>query len=119
MNCGLCSAFFRDRNKCPGCRVEDGRKPKTRVTCRIKTCIERSGDFCTSCARFPCERLRHLDKRYRTKYGMSMIENLRRIDTDGLRRFLEQEKTKWTCPGCGSTICVHKAACLVCRREWR
>ena len=119
MNCGLCYAFLRSRNRCPGCRVGDRRKPKTRLACRIRNCRARRGRFCTGCARFPCERLRHLDQRYRTKYGMSMLENLRRIETDGLRSFVEQEKTKWVCPGCGATICVHKGFCLVCERRWR
>jgi len=53
------------------------------------------------------------------KYGMSMIENLMRIKTDGLQSFIKQENSKWTCPGCGKTICVHEAACLVCKRPWR
>jgi hypothetical protein len=48
-----------------------------------------------------------------------MIENLRRIDTDGLRSFVEKEKARWACPGCGATICVHKESCLVCERRWR
>jgi len=60
-----------------------------------------------------------LDKRYRTKYGMSMIDNLRRIQTDGIRSFVGSEKSKWACPGCGETICVHKASCLVCGHKWR
>ena len=122
INCGLCRAFLRSRNRCPGCRGDDGGKPKTRVGCKIKTCSERrrdGGDFCAGCARLPCERLRNLDKRYRLKYGMSMIENLQSIAADGLASFLEREKRKWTCPGCGATICVHEAACLVCGRPWR
>jgi len=121
MNCGLCRAFLRQRNKCPGCRGDDRGKPKTRVGCKIKMCESRrgqGGDFCTGCATFPCERLCSLDKRYRSKYGMSMLENLRCIEADGLASFVEQEKSKWKCPGCGATICVHEASCLVCRRNW-
>ena|SRR5437868_4795500 len=122
MNCGLCRAFLRRRNKCPGCRGDDRGKPKTRVACRIKNCKERRGvdrAFCSDCASFPCEQLQRLDKRYRINYGMSMIENLRMIAAEGLANFVEQEKPKWCCPGCGETICVHKALCLVCKRKWR
>ncbi len=75
--------------------------------------------LCTGCARFPCARLAHLDKRYRTKYGMSMVENLQSIQTHGLRHFVEREESKWACPGCGATICVHKPSCLLCHRPWR
>jgi hypothetical protein len=122
MNCGLCRAFLRSRNRCPGCRGDDHGKPKTRVACRIKNCELRGragGDFCTGCASFPCERLSSLDKRYRMKYGMSMLENLRSIGAGGLASFVEREKSRWTCPGCGATICVHESCCLVCRRKWR
>lgn len=119
MNCGLCSAFLRSRNRCPGCRVDDRRKPTTRWECKIRNCAASGGEFCTGCATFPCERLRHLDKRYRTQYGMSMLENLRRIQAEGLRSFAAQEKIKWACPGCGATLCVHKEVCLVCQRPWR
>lgn len=45
---------------------------------------------------------------------MSMIENLEYIRTSGVRRFLEKEKAKWTCPGCGEILCVHRPQCLAC-----
>jgi rubrerythrin len=70
--------------------------------------------FCYECGDFPCGRLRHLDKRYQTKYHMSMIENLENIGKSGMRRFLKSEKAKWTCPFCGGTICVHRGSCSVC-----
>jgi hypothetical protein len=119
MNCGLCCAFLRTRNSCPGCRGDDRVKCKTRFACKIKLCPEGGGNFCTDCASFPCERLSRLDKRYRTKYGMSMIDNLRKIEADGLRSFVASETSKWTCPGCGKTLCVHKAVCLTCGHKWR
>jgi hypothetical protein len=122
MNCALCGAFLRSRNKCSGCSGDDHGKAMTVMTCRIKNCTERRRehrDFCSQCASFPCERLNHLDKRYRAKYGMSMIENLRRIKTEGLRSFVQSEKTRWACRGCGKTLCVHQAACPVCGRKWR
>lgn len=119
MNCSLCSAFLRDKNRCPGCRGDDRGKCKTRLVCKIKMCETRRGKFCSSkCESFPCQWLNHLDKRYRAKYGMSMVENLRSIETGGLRSFLEAEKTKWTCPGCGAKICVHYPSCRSCGRKW-
>ena len=119
MNCSLCYAFLRSRNRCPGCRGDDRGKRKTRVACKIMKCKARRGSFCTDCANFPCERLGRLDKRYRTKYGMSMIENLRNLQSGGLRSFVAGEQTKWTCPRCGETICVHNALCLACGHKWR
>jgi hypothetical protein len=119
MNCSLCCAFLRRRNSCPGCRGDDRGKCKTRVACKLKICAARRGSFCTDCESFPCERLSRLDKRYRTKYGMSMIANLRRIQTDGILSFVASETLKWACPGCGKRICVHKPTCQFCGHEWR
>lgn len=122
MNCRLCSAYTRSLNPCPGCRSDDSPKPKTRSGCRIKNCANlKSGRarFCFSCGDFPCERLKHLDKRYRTKYGMSMIENLELIKSSGVREFVRREKRKWACPSCGEILCVHLECCNNCGRKWR
>ncbi|MBZ5671254.1 MAG: DUF3795 domain-containing protein [Acidobacteriia bacterium] len=122
MNCRLCIAYNRDKKACPGCRGDDGVKSKTRVTCRIKTCekIVHGGiKYCFGCDTFPCARLNHLDKRYRAKYDMSMVDNLENIRQFGVRQFIRNEKTRWTCPECGETICVHKRRCLFCEYKWR
>jgi hypothetical protein len=121
MNCRLCRAYTRDRNACPGCLSDEADKPETRVVCHIKTCdrIAKGGArYCLGCRSFPCDRLNHLDNRYRTKYGMSMIDNLKSIKQSGVRRFIESEKQKWTCPECGEIICVHKPQCLSCGYKW-
>jgi hypothetical protein len=122
MNCRLCIAYVRDRNPCPGCRRDDRPKPITRYTCRIKTCqnlIRNKAKYCFACDTFPCDRLTHLDKRYRTKYGMSMLDNLATIKAVGIRRFLAAEQAKWPCPACGQLLCVHKPQCLSCGHPWR
>jgi hypothetical protein len=124
MNCQLCRAYRRDKNvkTCAGCRGDDELKPTTCVTCRIKNCgqlVESGIRYCFSCAEFPCARLKHLDKRYRTRYGMSMIGNLESIRTLGLRQFVRAEQARWTCPECGDLICVHKPECLSCGYKWR
>lgn len=72
--------------------------------------------FCgDSCGKFPCRRLRQLDERYRTKYGMSMLENLASINKIGTAGFAEAELKKWRCNGCGSQLCVHRPKCNICR----
>jgi len=121
MNCGLCSGYLRAKKQCPGCRGDDANKSNYCVVCRIKNCEQLSGDeqsFCGDCETFPCKRLKQLDKRYQTKYGMSMLENLQTIREIGLDRFLAREKTRWTCPECGGLICVHKVHCLACGYLW-
>jgi hypothetical protein len=117
MNCSLCMAYLREKNPCPGCRGDDAGKPITRWQCKIKTCeiLQRQGfKFCFPCQEFPCARLKHLDKRYQTRYGMSMIENLDTIQNRGIRKFLASERARWACPECGGTICVHNRYCYDC-----
>ena len=122
MNCILCRAFTRDKKACPGCRGDDNSKSISCVACRIKNCeklVRGSLKYCFECDSFPCVRLIHLDKRYRTKYSMSMIENLNTIKSHGVRRFVEREKKRWACPKCGRLLCVHKSECIFCQYAWR
>ena len=122
MNCRLCRTFIREKSSCLVCRENNRLKPKTRVICKIKACEKLTKDkieYCSSCDHFPCANLNHLDKRYRTKYGMSMIDNLENIKQFGIRNFIKQEKEKWACSKCGETICVHKESCISCGCKWR
>ena len=117
MDCGLCSGHLRAKNRCPGCNGDDAAKPRYCVTCKVKSCdtiASGAGSSCYDCDRFPCARLRQLDKRYRTKYGMSMTENLLRIREVGVEAFVAEEKLRWACPECGALVCVHLPECGGC-----
>lgn len=117
MNCAVCIAHLRTKNRCPGCHGLDSLKPHHCVQCRIKNCPElrrsKSG-FCFDCSIFPCTRLRQLDTRYKTKYGMSMIDNLQAIQKIGITKFLKKETKRWSCSQCGSIVSVHRPECLEC-----
>lgn len=117
MNCGICLAYLRSRNHCPGCHGDDTRKQVSCLRCSIKNCdllrTMESG-FCCECPKYPCRRLKDLDKRYRTKYGMSMLENLAYLRDHGVSAFAEKERVRWRCEHCGGVICVHRHSCSVC-----
>lgn len=121
MNCNLCIAYLREKNKCPGCREMDAYESSYGRKCIIRSCDvlkENKMNFCSDkCDKYPCRRLRNLDKRYKTKYGMSMIENLRAIQTAGIRTFMKNETSRWTCSHCGGTICVHRGDCYSCGKK--
>mgnify|MGYP001571610551 FL=1 len=70
--------------------------------------------FCYECRDFSCRRLKTLDKRYRTFYHMSMIDNLEYIKEHGIKQFLEKEREKWQCPECGQAFCCHNGICFGC-----
>lgn len=125
MNCALCIAYqFRDKdlNKkgfkrmyCPGC-IPRG-KHCTHMADKCELLGKGLLRFCYECESFPCKRLKSLDKRYRTKYHMSMIENLNFIQENGMDAFLAQEETKWLCPECNGVICCHNGLCLNCNLD--
>ncbi len=125
MNCRLCWGYIREKNTCPGCLRSDdqeSQKSKCRTTCKIRNCEQitkgQTKHCSDNCDCFPCARLNTLDKRYRDKYEMSMIDNLKMINEIGVRKFIKNEKLKWICPECGEMICVHKPTCLSCGCKW-
>ena len=125
MNCSLCIAYQfmkKDLNKhgfhktyCPGCIPRGKNCIHMRDQCELLGKGEIR--FCFECESFPCKRLKSLDKRYLTKYHMSMIENLNFIKEKGVKEFLKKEEVKWRCPECGETICCHNGLCLNCNLE--
>lgn len=117
MNCALCLGYQRDKNRCMGCNSNDINMPKYCKTCVIKNCDKKKGKSpkqCYECETYPCRRLKQLDQRYRTKYNMSMIENLNNIKNIGIDKFVENEQIRWKCKKCGGLICVHRNKCLKC-----
>ena len=125
MNCRLCLGYIREKNACPGCLRNNGhesQKSQYRNKCRIRSCrqiVSGKLKYCSDrCDRYPCTRLKQLDKRYRAKYATSMIDNLQMINEFGIRHFIRAEKEKWACPECGELACVHKPTCLSCGYRW-
>ena len=119
MNCGICISFFgytvngrKRKNPCIGCRSRDKQCAFLKKQCN--KLLNKKVEYCFECMDFPCENLKKLDKRYRTKYGMSMIENLEYIQKSGINKFVENERERWKCPKCGGVICVHNGKCYTC-----
>ena len=120
INCGRCSAHLRAKNKCAGCNVDQAWKPKHCLTCKIKTCDQKPEfiSFCFECKKFPCTRLRRLDNRYLTKYGLGLLDNLEKINKLGLKHFMKIENTRWVCQACGGPICIHDKKCYSCGKQY-
>jgi hypothetical protein len=117
LNCGICMRYLREKNKCPGCRGDDTQKLVGCIRCKIKNCEffkNENATYCFECPDFPCDKMEHIDNRYRNRYNTSLIENLEDIKNLGIKEFLKNEDAKWTCSKCGGTICVHKGYCSNC-----
>jgi hypothetical protein len=119
INCALCSGYRRKKDPCSGCNGS-GYKPRYCASCPIRFCEEKSGgesEFCGNCQKYPCKRLKQLEKRYRTKYGVNIFENLSRIEENGIEAFLADETRRWICARCGTILCMHKDLCTTCGAE--
>ena len=123
MNCGICKAYIaythgvrRQRGKvtyCAGCRPRE-KNCYIKRNCKTKKLTNREIQYCYECAVMPCEHLSHLDHRYRERYGMSMVENLKMLKAQGMNVFLEAQVEKFKCPNCGDVMCVHDGKCYGC-----
>jgi hypothetical protein len=121
MNCGVCASYLAMKNdlkkKGFGKTYRAGCLPTGKNCYYKKQCASLGKGivrFCYDCEDFPCRGLRTLDKRYRTFYHMSMIENLEFIQKHGIGVFLEKEAARWRCPECGEVICCHNGLCYNC-----
>lgn len=114
IDCAICSAHLREKNRCGGCLAPDRRCNRN---CTIAACEHIRDRYRHECGEYPCPRLRQLDKRYRTKYHVSMLENLEAIRNDGIRAFVKSERERWTCLACGGTIDVHHYRCITCGKR--
>ena len=123
LNCNACIAHLRKKNVCFGCNIEGGYTSKTMTGCIIKNCETRQtlgllqcGSICPD---FPCKRLSGLSKRYRERYDVDLLDNLRRIETEGLEQFAAEDDAQWICPVCGERLSMHRSACLHCSALYR
>lgn len=125
MNCGVCVSYLAMKNDlkkkgfsrkyCPGCNPRGMNCTFMADQCELlgKGLVR----FCHECGKFPCKRLKSLDKRYSSKYHLSMIENQNFIRDHGIESFLQKEEVKWRCSVCGGVICCHNGLCLNCNLD--
>jgi rubrerythrin len=62
----------------------------------------------------PCEGVDRVDRRYRARYGISFVGNLREIEERGVDAFLKDQEVKFVCPVCGDVVSVHDGKCYAC-----
>lgn len=115
MNCAICYVHLKRKKACEGCRGRENSQPDHCRKCSIRDCVSGRGiDFCFECSSFPCTVIKRLDKSYRQRYQVSLIENSLRIRTIGTAGHLLEEKQKWTCMECGGVISLHDRLCSEC-----
>lgn len=122
MDCSSCSfylAYLNDIPKkrgrishCIGCRPRNKQCAYLKGQCDLlpKNKIE----FCFQCDKYPCDRLRRFDQRYRRTYGASPIENLEEIRRNGPVAFMRNQQKRNQCAKCGGMISIHNSKCFAC-----
>ncbi len=124
--CGTCRHYLarskgrladkKLKHGCKGCRVQNKRCSWIKRDCALVR--KRQVTFCFECDEFPCADLKKLDARHVADDGISLIENLRRIERVGAECWLEEQSEKWRCPDCGGKICVMDGECYDCLKRF-
>jgi len=118
MNCKVCYKHLargKYTKQCNGCKFQDETLPSSCRNCKLVACAnEKNIDYCYQCDQFPCKLIKNLDKSYRTRYDVSLVENSKTIREKGIDVFLEEEKQKWTCDKCINIISLHDKICSGC-----
>ncbi|MDL2237625.1 DUF3795 domain-containing protein [Christensenellaceae bacterium OttesenSCG-928-K19] len=118
VDCMVCYRHVRQQKVCPGCRNENENKTKSCLACEIKDC-EQAGEigFCFLCAQFPCTRIKKLDKSYKMRYGVSLMENSWLAKDAGVEVLMEQEQKRRACTVCGGVVSLNTGICSECGQE--
>ena len=118
MNCTVCYMHAAPRKygkACIGCFGGDANKPQHCRKCAIRQCaFEKGLTQCHLCEDMPCRLIKNLDKSYRKRYRVSLIENMEAIRKNGVSRFLENERGRWTCLQCDGLVSLHDGVCSDC-----
>jgi Protein of unknown function (DUF3795) len=129
MDCSVCSNYLAFLNAtpkkrgsihhCAGCRLRN--KPCAFLKGHCDLLRQHKVEFCFQCRRYPCQRLRRLDQRYRRTYGMSPIQNLEEIRVRGIAVFMRAQQRRYGCARCGGKTSVHNQKCFACDKiiSWK
>jgi hypothetical protein len=97
--------------KCIGCKTTGKSCAHLKYCKRI---AKKEIEYCHQCNDFPCKQLQKLDDKYRERFDMSIINNLKYIKEKGMEKLLKKQEEKYKCPKCGGTICVQNSKCYSC-----
>ena len=119
VNCMACSAHLRIKNRCAGCLVE-GEKTAHCENCARKRCAaEHAVLNCGACQKYPCVRIKPLNKRYLERYGVDLAANCQAVLDLGIEEFMLREQVRWKCLECGGIYSQHDGKCSECGRYYR
>jgi hypothetical protein len=107
--------------ECRGCKSDSLYEGCRR--CGIRACAAgKKVEACILCPEYPCqlvkERLLMVERtRKFLPHCAVMFKNLDSLKAQGLEFWLEEQKNKWSCPGCGTPFTWYQEKCQKCGRE--
>ena len=117
MNCLVCYVHLKNKKNCLGCLGEDTNKPERCLNCEIKKCVkDKELSHCYECIEFPCIKIKNLDKSYKKRYRIRLIENSKMVKEKGIEEFMNIENKKWQCE-CFGIISLHDRFCSECKKK--
>jgi hypothetical protein len=127
--CGACGTVLADRKGTvaelakewemePGDLVCHGCRSDTVAVfcrdCRFRACTASRGiSHCFECRGYPCEELVAF-RNDNAPHHSVVLENLRRMRDIGVDAWLEEQRARWSCPGCGEPFFWYDAKCRYC-----
>ncbi|NLG79739.1 MAG: DUF3795 domain-containing protein [Firmicutes bacterium] len=100
---------------CRGCK--SGVASVWCMKCEIRRCaLARRVEFCFECADYPCDRLRAFAADSRAHHSV-VLKNLEAIRVKGVAAWLEEQKSRWSCPQCGTRSSWYDRRCRRCRQR--
>lgn len=113
--CTACVGRLKQTGRCGGCLGPEEHMSARCRNCDRKACAGAKGlTWCFECEEFPCKRIKTLDKSYRTRYGVSLVQNGLDAREMGVEAFLAGQRQRWLCPECGGIVCQHDGICRDC-----
>lgn len=104
----------REELVCGGCKSDDVYAGCG--ACSLRRCArEKNVEHCVDCADYPCAGYRKWQSLAKflphTRESASSLEAIRR---DGADRWMDAQKKRWSCPGCGTPFSWYASACDKC-----
>ncbi|MGQ9706357.1 MAG: DUF3795 domain-containing protein [bacterium] len=97
---------------CYGCKTE--RVARCCNECLIRGCaINKKVEFCFQCDDYPCDLLVSF-RDDRSPHHSIVLKNLREISENGVEIWLDSQRQRWSCPGCGKRFSWYDKFCSQC-----
>ncbi len=97
---------------CSGC-LSDTRAIQCRE-CDLRDCaLSRGFNHCAECNEFPCQKFTDFSNDGFPHHS-EVLENVRQQQATGINSWIEEQRERWCCPGCGEATDWYSEQCPYC-----